>query len=142
MPPPRKPETQPTDEAPSKKTMNKVRTVHGTRVARRIKCSACGKSDTIDFAPKDPTKVLCRKCAFETYGVLDPDDVALRTQSVKCSVCRKNFDLTTDPERGPDAGMPVCRDCRNGVETKQGNKSQAATRVSANVVRVQRKTKT
>jgi len=134
--PPRKPP----EDAPVAKTIQKVRTVHGTRVARRITCSACGKSDTIDFAPKDPNTALCRKCAFERYGVLDPDDVALRTLTTKCGVCKQQFELTIDPKRGPDPGIATCNDCKAGFETKQGDRSKSATRVSKKVVRVARKT--
>ncbi len=128
----------PKEDAPPTRAMNKVRTAHGTRVARRITCASCGKADTIDFAPKDPSRVLCRKCAFEAYGVLDPDDVSLRTHRVRCGVCRKMFDRVVDPKH-TESGLATCSDCRAGIETAQGDKSKTATRVSPKVVRVKRK---
>jgi hypothetical protein len=67
------------------RSIQKVRTPHGTRVARRITCTVCGAGDTIDFAPRDPSEVLCRKCAFAKRGVIDPDDAA-------CAAMRQHFD--------------------------------------------------
>lgn len=126
-------------DAPPPRTIHKVRNPHGTRVARRITCSACGKSDTIDFAPKDPAAALCRRCAFERYGVLDPDDAAQRTLRTRCGVCRKFFEMIVDAKRGPDRGVATCNDCKAGVVTEQGDKAKTATRVSKKVVRVSKK---
>jgi hypothetical protein len=56
------------DRPPVLRSIQKVRTPHGTRVARRITCTVCGAGDTIDFAPRDPSEVLCRKCAFAKRG--------------------------------------------------------------------------
>ena len=62
---------------PEKKTkapkVKKIRTEFGTRVARRITCTACGKSDTIDFVPQAGGAIVCRQCAYEKYNVHDPD---------------------------------------------------------------------
>src|SRR5688572_22889437 len=41
------------------------RNEHGTRIARRITCSRCGKSDHVPFVPKDAKRALCRDCAAE-----------------------------------------------------------------------------
>src|SRR5689334_11496533 len=87
----------------------KVRSPHGTRVAMRIVCSGCGNADTIDFAPRDPKVVLCRRCAFERYGALDPDDSATRTKREKCSECGNGFDLVHSLKQAPPY---VCGDCK------------------------------
>lgn len=43
---------------------------HGTRVMLPIKCSNCGKLDTLDYVPKggDIDDVLCKACAAEAFG--------------------------------------------------------------------------
>ena len=51
----------------------KVRTTHGTRVARAITCVRCGEKDTLHFIPRHDTTALCRKCAAETLEVADRD---------------------------------------------------------------------
>ncbi len=120
--------------------IQKVRTPHGTRVARRITCTSCGANDTIDFAPKDPAEVLCRKCAFEKRGVVDPDDAEVRTRRVQCTMCQRWYERVVDPQRPNNDVSAVCTDCKNGVETKQQERSKVATRVSAKVVRARRTT--
>lgn len=117
------------------RVIRKVRNDHGTRVARRIVCTNCGQSDTIDFAPKDPANVLCRKCAFDRFGAIDPDDRSVRTRSVTCAQCSRSFEAVIDP-RNIDA--PVCPDCLAGIETKQQDRARSATRLSARVVRSRR----
>jgi hypothetical protein len=120
---------------PPAKTLAKVRTVHGTRVARRIVCSACGASDTIDFAPRDPSKVLCRRCVFEQHNVVDADDTDAKTRRADCARCGKSFEITIRPGKPAPA---ECPDCRAGIETKQGDRSRGALRVSKKVVRARR----
>jgi CxxC-x17-CxxC domain-containing protein len=116
--------------------LNKVRTQHGTRVARRIKCSSCGGEDTVDFAPRDPKTILCRRCAFEQRGIVDPDDKALREKRQACGRCGRWFDLPYDPT---GESRPICADCKAGIETKQQDRSKDATRVSRRIVKAKRK---
>jgi hypothetical protein len=119
----------------SRKIVRKVRTAHGTRVARRIVCSKCGASDTLDFAPKDPSAVLCRKCAFDQHGVVDPDDPSVRMRRVTCTECKKSFEAAIDPERSDPI---VCSDCRAGIVSQQRDRARGAQRLSARVVRARR----
>ncbi len=51
----------------------KVRTEHGTRVARSITCVRCGADDTLHFIPRHEARALCRKCAAATLDVADTD---------------------------------------------------------------------
>lgn len=51
----------------------KVRTHHGTRVARTVRCVRCGAEDTLHFIPRHEARALCRKCAAETMAVPDRD---------------------------------------------------------------------
>lgn len=123
------------DRPPVLRSIQKVRTPHGTRVARRITCTVCGAGDTIDFAPRDPSEVLCRKCAFAKRGVLDPDDAAARTLQLTCLQCKRAFERAVDPADPHDSRPPLCNDCKHGVETQQQDRAKGATRVSAKVVR-------
>lgn len=49
---------------------NSPRKKHGTRVMLPIKCSECGKLDTLDYVPKGAAfnDVLCKECAAATFG--------------------------------------------------------------------------
>lgn len=57
-------------ESPPRKRRNIPRKQHGTRVMLPIKCSECGKLDTLDYVPKgaDFDDVLCKECAAKTFG--------------------------------------------------------------------------
>lgn len=114
------------------RAVRKIRNEHGTRVARRIVCAHCGKSDTVDFAPRDPAATFCRACAFTQLNVVDPDERALRTRVRPCSACGRPADVD---RQGPDI---LCGDCFLGIESQQQNRTQAARRVTAGVVRVRR----
>ncbi|MFO0723633.1 MAG: hypothetical protein U1E65_07635 [Myxococcota bacterium] len=118
--------------------LRKVRTEHGTRVARRIKCTSCGSEDTVDFAPRDPSAILCRKCAYEQRGIVDPDDKAVQEKRQACRVCGRWFVLPFDPT---GADRPICTDCKAGIETKQGDRTKDATRLKSGVIRTKRPAK-
>lgn len=118
------------------KVVRKVRNEHGTRVARRIRCASCGAEDTIDFAPKDPSQVLCRRCAFDQYGAIDPDDPSVRRRSTTCPECRRSFEAVISL-RHPEP--PICPDCRAGIISQQQHRTKKAVRLSAKVVRARKK---
>lgn len=98
--------------------VRKVRNEHGTRVARPITCSNCGKTDVIHFTPKDASQVYCRKCAFELLGAYDPDEAELR------------------PAQTPKLVVPELE----GIEKLQRQRIKKGARVKAGVVRVKRRT--
>jgi CxxC-x17-CxxC domain-containing protein len=114
----------------------KVRSEHGTRVARQIVCSSCGAKDTIHFAPKDPKRVLCRKCAADLLGIEDPDTRVGSNVSFKCAQCGRAG--TTQDKRKAESGDYVCNDCMRGIESRQENKTKTAVRLSKKVVRVRK----
>lgn len=118
------------------KVARKVRSEHGTRVARSIVCSACKAKDTIHFAPKDPKRALCRKCAVDLLGVEDPDTRLGSNVPYVCAQCGRKG--TTQDKRKVDSGEYVCNDCKRGIESLQENKTNAASRVSKKVVRVRK----
>jgi CxxC-x17-CxxC domain-containing protein len=128
--PPRK--VAPGKAAGKKKAIavKKVRSKHGTRVARSITCRSCGAKDTIHFAPKDPKDVLCRKCAAEKIGVADADANIYPEARLACIECGE-----IESTRWDEPETFVCEDCRAGIFTKQGDKSKQAERVSKKVLR-------
>jgi CxxC-x17-CxxC domain-containing protein len=125
-------------KAPAPKPVRKVRTEHGTRVARAVVCSACGKRDTIHFAPKDPAKVLCRRCAADLLGVGDPDTEVGSLHPFTCASCGRSG---MTQKRIPVAQEFLCKDCLLGIESKQGTRTREATRLSSRVLRVRRSRK-
>ncbi|MCK6546123.1 hypothetical protein L6R52_09660, partial [Myxococcota bacterium] len=117
------------------KPIRKVRSEHGTRVARSITCSSCGQRDTIHFAPKDPKRALCRRCAADQLGALDPDTNVLSERPFVCAECGRQGVTTKVLAPGADF---VCNDCLRGIASKQEDKTKTATRLSKKVLRVRR----
>ena len=39
------------------------------RENHKIKCSECGKEDTVPFKPREGTPVYCRECFFKKKGI-------------------------------------------------------------------------
>lgn len=121
------------DEQP--KAMRKVRTAHGTRVARAIVCSACGKDDTVPFSPRKSTQVLCRRCAAEYLGVPDEESGIRIERVLTCTECGKE-------ERTSYVGDDPfqCKDCLLGIWTKQQDRTKSAERLGTKgrVLRVRR----
>lgn len=115
--------------------VRKVRSPHGTRVARSITCNRCGKSDTVAFAPRDASRALCRKCAAETLGIEDREAGIRVERTLTCTDCGKE-ELTTFTGEDPF----LCRDCAQGIWTKQGDRSKSAERLGkkGRVLRVRR----
>lgn len=114
----------------------KVRSEHGTRVARSIVCSRCQAKDTIHFAPKDSKRALCRKCAADLLGVEDPDTHVGTAVAFTCAQCGRKG--TTQNKARAESGDYVCNDCLRGIESQQENKTKSAVRLSKKVVRVRK----
>lgn len=105
-----------TSSAESPKAPKKIRNEHGTRVAVRVQCSVCGQTDTIPFAPKDASRAMCRKCAFELLDVSDPDVRELSIHRFSCEDCGRDVEIKV----GHDVPEEIlCRDCASGIESKQ-----------------------
>jgi CxxC-x17-CxxC domain-containing protein len=95
------------------------RNEHGTRIARRIKCSRCGKSDHVPFVPKDAARALCRDCAAEMLKTFEVGvKVRMPTKPAVCNLCGAPFDL---PITAEDDGDPLCSNCLKGFTTWQGS---------------------
>jgi len=41
----------------------------GPREQTKIKCSECGKEDTVPFKPREGTPVYCRECFLKRRGI-------------------------------------------------------------------------
>ncbi len=119
----------------SLRPVQKVRTKHGTRVAVRVTCTACGASDTVSFAPRDSDTVLCRKCAFERYGAVDDDEPSMALRPQPCASCHRTFELRFDPT---GQSQPVCADCRAGIQFREPERTKNAVRLSSGVIRARR----
>lgn len=114
--------------------VKKVRTEHGTRVARAIVCTECGAKDTVHFAPRDESRVLCRKCAAQLLGVSDRDAGIRPEREHECCECGRR---EVAAWRGEDPF--VCSDCRCGILSHQQNRTKKAERVGeGRVLRVRR----
>lgn len=90
----------------------------GTRVARRVECHRCGRTDHVPYAPKDGDKALCRACAvevLEAYEVGVKAKVKVRRET--CNLCGTPFDLPVNVE---DDGDLLCRNCLRGFTAWQG----------------------
>jgi hypothetical protein len=111
----------------------KIRSEHGTRVARSIVCRNCGATDRIDFAPKETARALCRKCAAELLGVEDPEANIFKKSKLTCIECGDVHETTWDE---PETFR--CKDCLAGIHTKQGDKSKGAARVKKGVLKKKR----
>ncbi len=128
-----------TDQAPDTRVQRqakKIRNDHGTRVSVRIVCSVCGQSDTIPFAPKDPSRAMCRKCAFEILDVSDPDVRDLSVHHFSCAQCGRDVELRVGIEVPEEV---FCRDCVQGIESKQEDRALRGTKsAGGRVVRARR----
>jgi hypothetical protein len=112
----------------------KVRTPHGTRVARRVVCTECGNSDVLHFVPRQKERVLCRPCAAKHLGVADPDSGIFPEHDVTCASCGKH-----ETSRHERLEGHLCGDCRAGIVTQQGTRALTGEVVGkGKVVRVRR----
>jgi hypothetical protein len=111
----------------------KIRSEHGTRVARSIVCRSCGAKDTLHFSPKDPARALCRKCAAEFLGIEDEEAGIVAARKLACSLCGKLEQTNWEEEASFQ-----CKDCLAGIHTQQGDKGKKADRVKKGVLRKKR----
>lgn len=112
----------------------KIRSEHGTRVARSIVCRSCGAKDTIHFAPKEPARALCRKCAAQILGIADEEAGIVRKRKLTCIECGKIEETTLEGAHGEYR----CKDCFAGIHTKQGDKTKKAAKVKKGVLKKKR----
>ena len=113
----------------------KIRSEHGTRVARSIVCRSCGATDTIHFAPKDPERALCRKCAAQLLGIADADASIYPKRKLTCAECGKHEETRWGEDDPADFR---CKDCLAGIFTKHGDKTKGAAKVKKGVLRKRR----
>src|SRR5262245_17817481 len=102
----------------------KIRSEHGTRVARSIVCRNCGAKDRIDFAPREPDRALCRQCAAELLGVEDKEASIVAKRKLTCTECGKVEESSWEENE-----TFKCKDCLAGIHTQQGDKGKRADRV-------------
>ncbi len=115
--------------------VRKVRSKHGTRVARAITCARCGERDTVAFAPRDPDRALCRRCAADQLGIEDVEAGIVVERDLTCTECGKE-ERTSYAKEEPF----LCKDCARGIWTKQQDRSKSAERLGkrGRVLRVRR----
>lgn len=106
------------DNKPEIKRVGGARNAHGTRIARRVQCRRCEKSDHVAYVPKDRSKALCRDCAAEVlkayeFGVRPKHE----TTRHSCTVCLNTFDL---PSHVEDDGELCCQNCLRGFMAWKG----------------------
>lgn len=124
------------------KRVGGARNEFGTRVARRIDCSRCGRSDHIAYVPKDRAKALCRDCAAEVLRLYEHGVKAKAAmRRVSCNLCGTPFDLPATVE---DDGDLLCGSCLRGFTAWQGSvdvpfeersRAQAEPRRSGTLIR-------
>lgn len=112
----------PGQPAPAMKPVTRVggsRNEFGTRVARRVDCSRCGRSDHVSYIPKEKHRALCRTCAAEVARAYEHGVKArVPMREVPCNLCGKTFAL---PVTAEDDGDLLCPDCLRGWTTWQGS---------------------
>ena len=95
-----------------------ARNEHGTRVAKRVECGRCGKSDHVPYVPKDHSKALCRDCAAQVLRAYEVGTRAPQeTRPETCNLCGVPFRM---PLNVPDDGDPLCPNCLRGFTTWSG----------------------
>jgi hypothetical protein len=119
-PPPRRAhKEQPESPIPGAKFVGGPRNEFGTRVAKRVTCARCNKTDFVPYVPKDPAKALCRACAAEVLKTYEAGvRVRMPTRPAVCNLCGAPFDL---PITAEDDGDPLCPSCLRGFTTWQGS---------------------
>lgn len=95
------------------------RSEFGTRVARRVDCARCGRSDHIAYVPKDRSRALCRECAGEVLRAYEHGVKARAPmRDASCNLCGAPFSL---PVTVIDDGDLLCPSCLRGWTSWQGS---------------------
>lgn len=118
---------------PQRKVVREVRSPHGTRVMKSIVCSSCGKTDYINFVPKDGAPLLCGDCAERDLNVVDEVRANSTDKYSQCERCGKRYPAA--PKRPPrpsprdslkDAELlipadnrPLCPECKAEVAAER-----------------------
>jgi NMD protein affecting ribosome stability and mRNA decay len=114
----------------------KVRNAHGTRVSKRIVCSACGASDTLHFVPRREDS-LCRPCAAKQLGIADPDSGIFPERNVRCATCGRPGRTNASP-----LSDHHCEACRAATAPSADARAPTAERIDGGkVLRVRRPAK-
>lgn len=104
---------------PEARRVGGARNEFGTRIARRIECTRCGKEDHVPFVPKDAARALCRACAMEVLKTYEEGvRVRMPTKPAVCNLCGKPFSL---PVAAEDDGDPLCESCLKGFTSWRGS---------------------
>ena len=107
------------DALPPVKRVGGARSEFGTRIARRVDCARCGRSDHVPYAPKDRSHALCRACAAEVLRTYEHGVKArVPMRPATCNLCGTPFDL---PITAEDDGDLLCPNCLRGWTTWQGS---------------------
>lgn len=114
----------------------KVRSEFGTRVARKVVCSACGAEDTIHFAPRKDEAAMCRRCAADRLGVIDQDANIAPDRSIRCERCQMYVRKPCDFEDPLD-----CKEHARSLALRQKDRTRTAERTGGGVIRVRRPAK-
>jgi hypothetical protein len=112
----------PEDIVPPVKPVTRVggkRNEFGTRVARRVDCARCGRSDHVAYIPKEMGRALCRGCAAEVLSAYEHGVKAqVPMRDANCNLCGIPFTL---PAAVEDDGDLLCPNCLKGWTTWQGS---------------------
>jgi hypothetical protein len=96
-----------------------VRSEFGTRVARRVDCARCGRSDHVAYIPKERERALCRDCAAEVLRAYEHGVKArMPMRDAACNLCGTPFQL---PITAEDDGDLLCPSCLRGWTGWQGS---------------------
>ena len=120
-------------EGPKLTRARKVRSEFGTRVARKVTCSACGAEDTIHFAPKDDERALCRRCAADRLGVIDVEANIGPERRERCDRCGLFVVRVCTFEDPLD-----CKEHARALSLRQKDRARSAERSANGVLRVRR----
>jgi|GEM_PF-2608780 len=110
-----------------------IRSEFGTRVAKRITCSHCGKSEHVSFIPHENKPIYCRACAELELGVVDDSLGEKQEILTTCPGCKQVFSTFLLPEKKFKKPMPgatppasltaqrqnYCKHCYTNIRAKE-----------------------
>ena len=134
------------------KVVSDVRSPHGTRVLKRIVCSRCGKSDTLQFVPRADEAPLCQACASEQHNVISENDSQSGDKYVACKSCGTKFAVAKRPREvfvpkglegmedllTPKDATDHCLDCRKKLAIERRNLAKKPAGVHPLIVKGKR----